>query len=104
MIGEVLAKNKYISPLFHALQHEIINLIYLFINLTFLDRVMVSSLPASDEDCTLSVMRHICSKRRSFSSNASSLAANLISSCTGRGGVLGYSIVGGGAMGSEGGG
>ena len=34
MIGEVLAKNKYIclltSPLFHALQHEIINLIYLY--------------------------------------------------------------------------
>ena len=36
MIGEVLAKNKYIclltSPLFHTLQHEIINLIYLFIS------------------------------------------------------------------------
>ena len=35
MIGEVLAKNKYIclltSPLLHALQHEIINLIYLFV-------------------------------------------------------------------------
>ena len=37
MIGEVLAKKKYIclltSPLFHALQHEIINLMYLFIYL-----------------------------------------------------------------------
>ena len=35
MIGEVLSKNKYIyfltSPLFHALQHDIIKLIYLFI-------------------------------------------------------------------------
>ena len=35
MIGEVLVKNKYIclltSPLLHALLHEIINLIYLYI-------------------------------------------------------------------------
>ena len=36
MLGDVLAKNKYIclltSPLFHALQYEIINLIYLYRN------------------------------------------------------------------------
>ena len=35
MIGEVLAKNKFIclltSPLFHALQYEIINQIYLYV-------------------------------------------------------------------------